>query len=220
MSDKHEASSTPSRPVSTRRARPLVAILRGVTPDEVSAIGEALFDTGINWIEVPLNSPDPLTSISKLVARLGEKAVIGAGTVLSVEQVEQVAATGARLVVSPNMSPDVIRLTKAKGMISLPGVFTATECFAALDCGADGLKFFPGDVIGPNGLKALKAVLPATTTTYAVGGVDAGNITQWLAAGAHGFGLGSALYKPGDSAVDVAKKARAMVEAYDAGVAP
>jgi len=199
-------------------ARPLVAILRGVTPDEVSDIGEALFDAGITWIEVPLNSPDPLDSITKLVARLGDHAVIGAGTVLTTDDVSAVAATGARLIVSPNMNQDVIRLTKAKGMISLPGVFTATECFAALDAGADGLKFFPGDLIGPVGLKALKAVLPTTVTTYAVGGVSVENVPDWLAAGAHGFGLGSSLYKPGDSAQDVAKKAKAIVAAFDAGM--
>ncbi|MFN3170470.1 MAG: 2-dehydro-3-deoxy-6-phosphogalactonate aldolase [Hyphomicrobiales bacterium] len=199
-------------------ARPLVAILRGVTPDEVSDIGEALFDAGITWIEVPLNSPDPLDSITKLVARLGDHAVIGAGTVLTTDDVSAVAATGARLIVSPNMNQDVIRLTKAKGMISLPGVFTATECFAALDAGADGLKFFPGDLIGPVGLKALKAVLPTTVTTYAVGGVNVETVPDWLAAGAHGFGLGSSLYKPGDSAQDVAKKAKAIVAAFDAGI--
>lgn len=200
-------------------ARPLVAILRGVRPDEVEQIGEAVFEAGISWIEVPLNSPDPLVSIAKLVVRLGERAVVGAGTVLSVDQVDEVALTGARLIVSPNMNPDVIRMTKAKGMISLPGVFTATECFAALDAGADGLKFFPGDVIGPSGLKALKAVLPPTVTTYAVGGVDAGNAAAWLAAGADGFGLGGALYKPGDSAQLVGEKTRAMVEAFDKGAA-
>lgn len=200
-------------------ARPLVAILRGVTPDDVSDIGEALFDAGITWIEVPLNSPDPLDSITKLVARLGDHAVIGAGTVLTSDEVAAVAATGARLIVSPNMNPDVIRMTKAKGMIALPGVFTATECFAALDAGADGLKFFPGDLIGPVGLKALKAVLPTTVTTYAVGGVSADNVLDWLAAGAHGFGLGSALYKPGDTAQDVARKAKAIVTAFDAGTA-
>lgn len=200
-------------------ARPLVAILRGVTPDDISDIGEALFDAGITWIEVPLNSPDPMDSITKLVARLGDHAVIGAGTVLTTDDVSAVAATGARLIVSPNMNQDVIRLTKAKGMISLPGVFTATECFAALDAGADGLKFFPGDLIGPVGLKALKAVLPTTVTTYAVGGVSVENVPDWLAAGAHGFGLGSSLYKPGDSAQDVAKKAKAIVAAFDAGTA-
>lgn len=200
-------------------ARPLVAILRGVTPDDVSDIGEALFDAGITWIEVPLNSPDPLDSITKLVARLGDHAVIGAGTVLTSDEVAAVAATGARLIVSPNMNPDVIRMTKAKGMISLPGVFTATECFAALHAGADGLKFFPGDLIGPVGLKALKAVLPTTVTTYAVGGVSVENVPDWLAAGAHGFGLGSALYKPGDTAQDVAEKAKAIVAAFDAGMA-
>lgn len=203
----------------SKAARPLVGILRGITPDEVTEVAEALYDAGISWIEVPLNSPDPLDSITKLVARLGEKAVVGAGTVLTTDDVEAVAATGARLIVSPNMNAEVVRLTKAKGMISLPGVFTASECFAALDAGADGLKFFPGDLIGPTGLKALKAVLPQTATTYAVGGVSEENITDWLKAGADGFGLGSSLYKPGDSAVDVGRKAQAIVSAYDAGVA-
>lgn len=202
----------------TLAVRPLVAILRGITPDEVSDIGEALLTAGISWIEVPLNSPDPLDSITKLVARIGEKAVIGAGTVLTTEDVEAVALTGARLIVSPNMNPNVIRLSKAKGMISLPGVFTATECFAAVDAGADGLKFFPGDLIGPVGLKALKAVLPPTATTYAVGGVSVANIPEWLAAGVDGFGLGSSLYKPGDSAQDVAAKARDIVAAFDARI--
>ncbi|MBV6658698.1 MAG: 2-dehydro-3-deoxy-6-phosphogalactonate aldolase [Devosiaceae bacterium] len=202
----------------TLAARPLVAILRGVTPDEVGAIGEALYRAGISWIEVPLNSPDPLDSITKLVARLGDKAVIGAGTVLTTDDVEAVAATGARLIVSPNMNADVIRLTKAKGMISLPGVFTATECFAALDAGADGLKFFPAELIGPTGLKALRAVLPPTTTAYAVGGVSAETIPTWLNAGAHGFGLGSSLYKPGDSLPDVTARAEAVVAAYDEAI--
>jgi 2-dehydro-3-deoxyphosphogalactonate aldolase len=199
----------------TLAVRPLVAILRGVRPDEVGAIGEALFAGGISWIEVPLNSPEPLDSITTLVARLGDKAVVGAGTVLTAGEAEAVASTGARLVVSPNMDPEVIRVTKAKGMISLPGVFTATECFAALEAGADGLKFFPGELIGPKGLKALKAVLPATATTYAVGGVSAANIPDWLAAGVDGFGLGSSLYKPGDSAQDVAARAKEIVAAYD-----
>lgn len=199
----------------TLAVRPLVAILRGVKPDEVGAIGEALFASGISWIEVPLNSPEPLDSITTLVARLGDKAVVGAGTVLTAGEAEAVASTGARLVVSPNMDPEVIRVTKAKGMISLPGVFTATECFAALEAGADGLKFFPGELIGPKGLKALKAVLPATATTYAVGGVSAANIPEWLAAGVDGFGLGSSLYKPGDSAQDVAARAKEIVAAYD-----
>ncbi len=202
----------------TLSVRPLVAILRGVTPDEVSAIGEALFETGISWIEVPLNSPDPLDSITKLVARFGDKAVIGAGTVLSTDDVESVAATGARLIVSPNMNPEVIRFTKAKGMISLPGVFTATESFAALRAGADGLKFFPGDILGPAGMKALRAVLPPTATTYAVGGVSAATIPDWLAAGVQGFGLGSSLYKPGDSPQDVAAKAADIVAAFDGAV--
>ncbi|MEM6713134.1 MAG: 2-dehydro-3-deoxy-6-phosphogalactonate aldolase [Pseudomonadota bacterium] len=195
--------------------RPLVAILRGVSPDEVALLGEALVDAGIRWIEVPLNSPDPLDSITKLVARFGEAAVIGAGTVVTTEEVDAVAATGARLVVSPNTNTQVIALTKAKGMVSLPGVFTPTECFAALAAGADGLKIFPGDIMKPSGLSALRAVLPPTATTYAVGGVTAETIPQWLAAGAYGFGLGSSLFRPGDSADAVAARAREIVKAYD-----
>ena len=200
----------------TQAARPLVAILRGVTPEAVTGIAEAVLKAGISWIEVPLNSPDPLDSITALVARLGQKAVVGAGTVLTTDEVEAVAATGARLIVSPNMNPDVVRLAKAKGLIALPGVFTATECFAALEAGADGLKLFPGELMGPVGLKALKAVLPRTATTYAVGGVTPETIPDWLAAGADGFGLGSALYRPGDSPQDVAAKAAAIVAAFDA----
>lgn len=203
----------------THSARPLVAILRGVTPDEVAPIGEALVEAGITWIEVPLNSPDPLESIASLVARLGDHAVVGAGTVLSTDDVEAVAATGARLIVSPNMNPEVIRTTKAKGLISLPGVFTATECFAALEAGADGLKLFPADILGPAGMKALKAVLAPSVTTYAVGGVSVDNVPTWLDAGANGFGLGSWLYKPGSTAGDVAARARAIVDAYDKGIA-
>ncbi|MEM6383213.1 MAG: 2-dehydro-3-deoxy-6-phosphogalactonate aldolase [Pseudomonadota bacterium] len=195
--------------------RPLVAILRGVSPDEVALLGEALVDAGIRWIEVPLNSPDPLDSITKLVARFGEAAVIGAGTVVTTEEVDAVAATGARLVVSPNTNTQVIALTKANGMVSLPGVFTPTECFAALAAGADGLKIFPGDIMKPSGLSALRAVLPPTATTYAVGGVTAETIPQWLAAGAYGFGLGSSLFRPGDSADAVAARAREIVKAYD-----
>ena len=200
-------------------ARPLVAILRGITPDEVAGIGEALVEAGITWIEVPLNSPDPLDSITTLVARLGDQAVVGAGTVLTPDQVEAVAATGARLIVSPSMTPEVIRTTTATGKISLPGVFTATECFTALDAGADGLKLFPAEILGPAGLKALRAVLAPGVTTYAVGGVSADTIGTWLAAGANGFGLGSGLYKPGNSPGDVEARARAIVDAYDAGVA-
>jgi 2-dehydro-3-deoxyphosphogalactonate aldolase len=196
-------------------ARPLVAILRGVKPDEVVAIGEAILEAGISWIEVPLNSPDPLASIALLVSAMGGRAVIGAGTVLSPDDVEAVAATGARLIVSPNMNPAVIRFAKAKGLICLPGVFSATECFAALEAGADGLKFFPGEILGPAGLKALKAVLPPTVTSYAVGGVSAANMAAWLAAGAGGFGLGSALYQPGDSAAAVSAKTGRIVEVYD-----
>lgn len=197
-------------------ARPLIAILRGVTPDEVVPIADAIVDAGITWIEVPLNSPEPLDSIAKLVARIGDQAVIGAGTVLTPQEVGAVAATGARLIVSPNMNPEVIRMTKAKGLISFPGVFTASECFNALEAGADGLKIFPGDVLGAGGLKAIKAVLPQTAAVYAVGGVGPHNMADWIAAGAIGFGLGSSLYRPGYDVGKVAANAAEIVSAFDA----
>ncbi|MEM6713102.1 MAG: 2-dehydro-3-deoxy-6-phosphogalactonate aldolase [Pseudomonadota bacterium] len=202
----------------TKAARPLVAILRGITPEEVVDVAQNILDAGITWIEVPLNSPDPLQSIIKLVKNFDRQAVIGAGTVLTVEDVTAVAETGARLVVSPNFNAEVVRLTKAKGMISLPGVFTATECFAALDAGADGLKLFPGDVLKPAGLKAIRAVLPATATTYAVGGVNAQTLPDWLEAGAQGFGFGSSIYAPGLRAHEVAARARELVAAFDAAL--
>ncbi len=194
----------------------LVAILRGLTPHEALAIGKVLVDAGIDRIEVPLNSPDPLTSISALQAAFGTVAMIGAGTVLRVEQVAQVAATGARLIVSPNCNTEVIRAAKAAGMQSFPGVMTPTEAFAAIDAGADALKFFPGELIGPIGLKAMKAVLPRDMPLYPVGGVTADNMAEWIAAGATGFGIGSSIYKPGDTAEVVAAKARALIAAWTA----
>jgi 2-dehydro-3-deoxyphosphogalactonate aldolase len=194
----------------------LVAILRGVTPQEALAVGQALVDAGINRIEVPMNSPDPLESIAALQAAFGAVAKIGAGTVLQVEQVAQVAATGAKLIVSPNCNPAVIRAAKAAGMESFPGVMTPTEAFAAIEAGADVLKLFPGELVGPVGLRAMKAVLPRDMPLYAVGGVTPENMADWLAAGATGFGIGSSIYKPGDSAQVVAGKAQALVAAWKA----
>jgi 2-dehydro-3-deoxyphosphogalactonate aldolase len=202
--------------------REIVAILRGLPPADALAIGETLIAAGITQIEVPLNSPEPLSSIGALAKRFGGPAVIGAGTVLSPVDVAAVADAGGRLIVSPNADPDVIRATKARGLISLPGVFTATECFSALKAGSDGLKFFPASKLGLDGFKALSAVLPLGTRCFAVGGVGAPDFAAWKAAGIAGFGIGTALYRPGDTARDVAAKAAEMVAAYDAawGTAP
>lgn len=190
---------------------PLVAIIRGVTPDEVEAIGEALFDAGIRIIEVPLNSPDPLASIDRLAERMGERALVGAGTVLEPEKVEEVKAAGGRIVVAPNTNVAVIRATAAAGMVSLPGYFTPSEAFAALDAGATALKLFPAEAATPAVLKAQRAVLPKDLSVIVVGGISPGNMRPWLEAGAQGFGLGSGLYQPGQSPEDTAEKARAYV---------
>jgi 2-dehydro-3-deoxyphosphogalactonate aldolase len=198
--------------------RHLIAILRGITPDEVLPVAEALVDAGISRIEVPLNSPDPFESIRRLAERHGHVADVGAGTVLSVKDVDAVARVGGRMIVSPDCKPEVIRAAKARGLSSYPGVFTATECFAALDAGADGLKFFPAHLLRPDGLKALRAVLPPRTATYAVGGVGAAAFADWFAAGVTGFGMGTALYRPGSTAEEVAERARDIVSAYDGGV--
>lgn len=194
-------------------ACPLVAILRGVRPDEVVAIGDALVEAGFSMIEVPLNSPDPLASVAALAGRYGPDVLVGAGTVLQVAQVEALHAAGGRLVVSPNVVPQVIARSAALGMVSLPGFFTPTEAFAALDAGAHGLKLFPAEGGSPAYLRALRAVLPPAVPVLAVGGVSVDNLATWMAAGAQGAGLGSALYKPGWSAAQVGAVARRFVEA-------
>jgi 2-dehydro-3-deoxyphosphogalactonate aldolase len=197
-------------------SRKIIAILRGVTPGEVVAVAAELLAVGIDTIEVPLNSPDPFSSIAALSEAFGAQARIGAGTVLTVGDVQRVRDAGGALVVSPDMNPEVIAATKAAGMASYPGVMTPTECFTALRTGADGLKLFPASLIGPGGLKAIRAVLPPETETYAVGGAGPDNFGAWIAAGATGFGIGTALYTPGLGPAEVRTRAAGIVAAYDA----
>ncbi len=193
---------------------PLIAILRGITPAEAPAIASVLVEAGITQIEVPLNSPDPFDSIAAMAKSVGDDVVIGAGTVLATDDVGRVRDAGGQLIVSPNCDQRVIMATKAAGMASWPGVMTPTECFAALKAGADGLKIFPASLLGPGGIQAIRAVLPAGTLVYAVGGAGPENFDTWLKASADGFGIGSALYKPGYAAQDVKAKAAHIVAAY------
>ncbi len=195
--------------------RPLVAILRGVQPFEVEEIGQALIDAGFGIIEVPLNSPDPLQSIALLAREFGDDAIIGAGTVLTPDQVDQVMDAGGRLIVSPNMDINVISQTRKRNGLSYPGVFTATEAFAAINAGAHALKFFPASLHGPDGIKAIKAVLPENMPVLAVGGVSIPTIGAWLEAGCDGFGIGSNVYKVGWNAQKIGQQAAAFIEAYD-----
>ena len=190
---------------------PLVAIIRGVRPEEAEAIGEAIFSAGIRIIEVPLNSPDPLASIGKLAAKFGDRALIGAGTVLNPADVAKVKDAGGELIVSPNTNTAVIEAAAAVGMISLPGYFTPSEAFEAIRAGATGLKLFPAEGATPAVLKGQRAVLPKDLPILIVGGINPGNMQPWLEAGADGFGLGSGLYKPGQSPEQVAEQARAYV---------
>ena len=191
---------------------PLIAIVRGVTPDDAEAIGQALFENGIRIIEVPLNSPDPLKSIERLAASLGDSALVGAGTVLKPHQVADVRAAGGRIIVSPNVNKDVIAAAASDGLVSIPGYFTPTEAFQALDAGATALKLFPAEAASPTVLKAQLAVIPRDVPLLAVGGIKPDNMHPWLDAGARGFGLGGGLYQPGQTAAETAAKARAYVE--------
>lgn len=191
---------------------PLIAILRGLTPTEAPAVGEALVSSGFTLIEVPLNSPQPLQSIAALT-QLFPNVLIGAGTVLHAQQVKEVHAAGGRLVVAPNFNPAVVAQALALNMVVLPGVATPSEAFAALDAGAHGLKLFPAEMISPPTVKALRAVLPAQAALMPVGGITPDNMAAYLAAGATGFGLGSALYAPGRSAEQVREKALVFVRA-------
>lgn len=192
---------------------PLVAILRGVEPGAVEAIGEELVAAGFTLIEVPMNSPDPLDSVARLAKRLGGRAVIGAGTVLDVAQVAAMRDAGGQMVISPNADLDVIRASAAAGLASLPGIATPSEAFAALKAGASALKLFPAEGASPAVLKAMRAVLPKTVRVLPVGGISPDNMAPWRAAGAAGFGLGSALYKPGMTAAEVGQNARSFVAA-------
>lgn len=198
---------------SSFNACPLVAIIRGVRPDECEDIGAVLIEAGIRIIEVPLNSPDPLDSIGRLADRFGHQALIGAGTVLTPDQVAQVADVGGRLIVSPNSDSRVISAACEAGLVSAPGFFTATEAMTALAAGAHALKLFPAEAAGPHVVKALRAVLPRDIPLLAVGGIDPGRMADYFTAGADGFGLGGALYRPGQTAEMVYFNACAFIAA-------
>lgn len=193
----------------------VIAILRGVTSGEVLEVGQALVDAGIGIIEVPLNSPSPLDSIAALSRKFGERVLIGAGTVLTPEQVDGVADAGARVVLAPNFDAAVVRRTKARQLASMPGVATPTEGFAALAAGADALKLFPSELLGVAAIKAWRAVFPAGTPMFSVGGVGLDNIAAFRQAGATGVGIGSALYSPGLDAKETARRAAALIERWN-----
>ena len=198
------------------RECPLIAIIRGVKPDEAEATAHALYEGGIRIIEVPLNSPDPLTSIRSIADALGDRALIGAGTVVDLEDVERVKSAGGQLVVAPNTNPRIVSATVAAGLASLPGFFTPSEAFTALACGATAIKLFPAEAASPTVLKAMRAVLPKEATIIMVGGITPESIRGWTEAGADGFGLGGGLYKPGQSPVETLDKTRSYVRAVAA----
>ncbi|MDT8421354.1 MAG: 2-dehydro-3-deoxy-6-phosphogalactonate aldolase [Desulfuromonadales bacterium] len=189
----------------------LIGIFRGICPEEAEGIIAAGIEGGLRVVEIPLNSPQPLISIEMLSSRFGQDVIVGAGTVTSIAEVEQVANAGGQLVVTPYARVDVVEKAKALGLIAVPGAFTPTEIAAMHECGADAVKIFPADILPPAGLRGLKAVLPQTLALIPVGGINLGNMQDYISAGAAGFGLGSALYRPGDSASDVLRKAREFV---------
>lgn len=197
-------------------APPIMAILRGVKPEEAVAVATALVDAGIRLIEVPLNSPEPFDSIRRLQEAHGAVACIGAGTVVSAESVEKLAATGATLMVAPNTDPVLIALARARGLQPMPGFTTPSEAFAAIGAGATRLKLFPATAFAPAYVRALREVIPGAIAIWAVGGTGAGNLREWLAAGSQGIGVGSALYRPGDTAGVVGGRARELVAAWRA----
>ena len=192
---------------------PLIAILRGIEPREVVEIAECLIAAGILIVEVPLNSPEPLESIRRLAAACGKRALVGAGTVMRIDEVDAVRAACGELIVTPHANAPVVRRAKELGMLAIPGFLSPTEAFAMIDAGADGLKLFPAEAASPKVLAALRAVLPRTMPVLPVGGIDAATIPSWRKAGANGFGVGSALYKPGLDRATVASKARVLVDA-------
>ena len=196
--------------------RPLIAILRGLEPERAAAVAHALVDAGISLIEVPLNSPNPLSSIEAIIAAVGDAALVGAGTVLDTGAVRSLAGIGARLVVAPNCTLPVIEAAVASSMIALPGVLTPTEMFAAIAAGAHGLKLFPAELVPPAAVKAVRAVLPPGLPLFIVGGINADTMAAYRAAGATGFGLGSSLFTPGKPLADIAAAAKAVVAAWDA----
>jgi 2-dehydro-3-deoxyphosphogalactonate aldolase len=198
-------------------AVPVVAILRGIRPDEVEAVADAIIAAGVTIIEVPLNSPDPFASIELMAKRFAGRAIVGAGTVLSVADVERCATVGAQLIVSPNMRPDVIKATVAAGMLSAPGCLTPTEAFAALDAGAQAVKLFPGEMVTPAVVKAMRAVLPTCATVLVVGGVTVENSAAFRDSGADGFGVGGSIYKAGATAAEAGTNAAAFVSAFRRG---
>lgn len=200
--------------------RQLVAILRGIRPDEADGIVGVLIESGFELIEVPLNSPEPFRSIEQLSRRFGKDCLVGAGTVLSADDCARVADAGGRLMVAPNVDVDVLAMAKARGMVTMPGVFTPTEALLAVRCGASALKFFPASVLGPSGIAAQLAVLPKDVVVGAVGGVSDKNLAPYVAAGIRAFGLGSSLYRPGMTAAEVRERALASVRAYDEASSP
>ncbi|MCM8543435.1 MAG: 2-dehydro-3-deoxy-6-phosphogalactonate aldolase [Lentisphaeraceae bacterium] len=194
----------------------IVAIIRGVKPEEAVEVAQTMYEAGIRIIEVPLNSPDPFNSINKIVDALGDKMIVGAGTVITKEDVSKLKNAGGEIVVSPNMNPEVISYTKELGMLSYPGVMTVSECFAAIEAGADGLKVFPADVVGMGFIKASKVVLPKKLPMLAVGGVNEDNIQEWIKCGADGFGLGSSIYKPGMTLSEIQRKCKVILKSISA----
>ena len=198
--------------------RPLIAILRGIEPQDAIEVGAGIIAAGFGTVEIPLNSPRPYRSIEKLASRFGKTAIIGAGTVLDSAQVDDCASAGCQVIISPNTCQPVIERSKHHGLRSIPGAMTATECFTAITCGADALKIFPAGQVRPSGLAALCAVLPPALPLYPVGGVATASFGDWLAAGATGFGLGTNLYTPGMHPSDVAARAKCIVAAFDEAV--
>ena len=195
---------------------PLLAILRGIEPEAAVEIAAPLVEIGFDTIEIPLNSPCPLASIERLAEAFGDQVLIGAGTVLTADEVDACRMAGSRVIVSPNTQPPVIERAAQAGLQVIPGVMTPTECFAALAAGATALKLFPASLVTPGGLAAMRAVLPPATKLFAVGGVGPASFRDWLAVGVHGFGIGAALYRPGMQATEVATRARRIVDAFEA----